>query len=125
MNTSISKSKQAMCMSHVFAAEGFSKSDALLWAWYLVNFRTTLQNGVVRFSYIKKDGSLRLAKGTLNPTIIPEHKLPKGDMSDGAALYEHNYAVINYYDIDKQDWRAFRITEFKERLGYAIVVIMR
>lgn len=38
----------------------------------LDTFRNALKSGVVNFKYTKKDGSVREAKGTLNPEIIGE-----------------------------------------------------
>lgn len=78
--------------------------------WSLVRLREQLKNGIVTFTFFKQDGSIRYAKGTLHELLIPEDKKPKGDMSDGAAM--PNYKSIAYFDLDKQDWRAFSIDKF-------------
>lgn len=85
-------------------------------AWSLVRLREMLKNGIVTFTYYKWDGSLRKAKGTLHELLIPDDKKPKGDMSDGAA--KHNYKSIAYFDLDKQEWRAFSIDKF---IGFVTV----
>ena len=82
-------------------------SDRLRLAWYFVHFRELLKTAVVTFSYWKKDGSLREAKGTLCDILIPEEDKPKG-----SPTYEPNFSSVPYYDLDKKDWRAFRITDF-------------
>ena len=39
---------------------------AVINGWYFVRFRKALNNGVIRFSFWKKDGSIREAVGTTN-----------------------------------------------------------
>ena len=41
------------------------------------NLKKQMRNGVVEFSYTKKDGSTRVAKGTLNFDIMGEDNKPK------------------------------------------------
>lgn len=84
--------------------------------WSLVRLREQLKNGIVTFTFFKQDGSLRDAKGTLHEILIPDDKKPKGDMSDGAAM--PNYKSIPYFDLDKQEWRAFSIDKF---IGFVTV----
>lgn len=85
-------------------------SNALKLAWYFVRFKQRLKQGICTFTFIKHDGTQREAKGTLHPLLIPEDKKPKGDMSDGAVL--PNFKSIAYFDLDKQDWRAFTLENF-------------
>lgn len=56
-----------------------------------------LVKGPVHFSYIKKDGSLRNANGTLDRSIIPSANLPKGGNPPANTL--------PYYDLDSLWWR--------------------
>ena len=85
-------------------------SDRLHLAWFFVHFCQALRNGVVTFSFWKKDGSIREAKGTTHPLFIPLDKKPTSDSSlKGRAI---NYGTINFYDLEKQDWRSFNITNF-------------
>ena len=63
-----------------------------------------LKVGIVEFTYTKKDGSTRTAKGTTKQTVITESggNLPKGtgmDVSD---------AVTRYYDLNSNGWRSFK-----------------
>lgn len=65
-----------------------------------------LSKGVTEFAFIKKDGSVRIAKGTTNLNLIPNEKHPKGK----AILSEK---VISFFDLDKSDWRCLSAnTEF-------------
>ena len=82
-------------------------SDRLHLAWYFVHFCQALRNGVVTFSFWKKDGSIREAKGTTHPLLIPLDKRPHMDLQ-----HEPNYSAIAFFDLDKQEWRSFSITNF-------------
>ena len=94
-------------------------SQALKYAWWFENFRKKLSTGVWRFSYIKKDGSIREARGTLCMDLIPEDQRPKGINSEalngtGGALNRAEPAagVFPYYDLDAAAWRSFRLDNF-------------
>ena len=87
-------------------------SFALSTAWWFESFRDALSNGFARFTYYKKDGTTRTALGTRAPSLIPVDKLPKGDMSDGAATWEDNIKAIPYFDLDKNEWRSFNVLNF-------------
>lgn len=50
-------------------------------------------------------GEIRQARGTLNMGTIPATKHPKTDKP-------LNPKVFTYYDIDKDDWRCFKIETF-------------
>lgn len=79
-------------------------------AWLLKRFKEALCDGMVEFTYVKKDGSIRRARGTLNGGLIPYEDAPK-DMLQGRGP---GWSVISYYDIDKKAWRAFCISGFIE-----------
>ena len=76
--------------------------------WYFVRFCKALNNGVIRFSFWKKDGSIREAVGTTNLVLIPLDKLPKN------TSYDHlpNYQTITFFDLEKSEWRSFNIASF-------------
>ena len=111
---------RVMHMAHIFARQGMNKSYALTWAWHMQTLRKALLNGIVRFRFIKINGDVRDAKGTLHPLLIPEDKTPKG-----TSTATPNFSSMPFFDLDKQEWRAFRITEFDEVLeAYALTEIM-
>ena len=74
----------------------------------MATFKTTsvedlkqmLHNGIVSFEFIKKDGSVRQAKGTL----VAEH-LPALKENDKSRKPSEN--VVVYFDMDKKSWRSF------------------
>ena len=70
--------------------------------------RTALNEGVVLFEFIKKDGTLRHARGTTSPELIPADNMPQNKRSpQQQALYERQ--VVTFYDIDRKAWRSMRI----------------
>ena len=93
----------------ILRGASLDKSQALHYAWWFEDFRTKLRAGVWRFSYFKKDGSIREARGTLSPLLIPADKLP----SSGASLdKEKSASSFPYYDLDRCAWRSFDIRNF-------------
>lgn len=60
-----------------------------------------LHEGIVEFTYKKKDGSTREAKGTLVEDLLPESSK---DDTRKTAIHE---TCIYYYDLNSSGWRAF------------------
>ena len=58
----------------------------------------------IYFSYMKKDGTMRNAFGTLNPKLIPEEfKIKDYDPT----INEHyNGSNLKYFDLEKNGWRS-------------------
>lgn len=75
----------------------------------LAELKKKLHEGVVEFTYIKKDGSERKAKGTLNFEIIEElgGPIPTGQIT-------HPTYTTRYFDIDKEEWRSFLNDSLKQ-----------
>jgi hypothetical protein len=68
------------------------------------DLRTKLHEGVVQFSFKKKDGSIREAVGTTLMSSIPEDIRPveKGESRE----YTPNPDQIRYFDLEKAGWRS-------------------
>lgn len=92
--------------------EYYDKASSLRGAWWFESFRDAMNNGMARFVYRKADGTTRIALGTRSAALIPADKLPKGDMSDGAAEMEDSIKDIPYFDLEKMEWRSFRVLLF-------------
>ena len=88
-----------------------TSSQALKYAWWFENFRKKLSTGVWSFSYFKKDGTIRQARGTLNFSRIPEEHHPKS-LSSAPDVRPENYDTFPYYDLDAAAWRSFRLDLF-------------
>lgn len=63
--------------------------------------KSKLKQGPVRFAFRKKDGSLRLAYGTLDLDKIPASNHPKGG--------EASPKILPFYDLEKFAWRSIQI----------------
>jgi len=61
--------------------------------------RAKLRRGPFKFSFEKKDGTLREAYGTLNMELIPESNRPKTDQSSSPM-------IVPFYDLEKGAWRS-------------------
>lgn len=66
------------------------------------DLRTHLQNRVVKFMFVKRDGSLREAIGTLNLGLIPT----QGHPTSGRPSPE---SVVNFWDVMKGAWRCLSV----------------
>ena len=79
----------------------------------MATFKTTsveeLQNllhkEIVNFSFTKKDGTIRQAKGTLLKEYLPA---PKADSKP----HKKNENVVVFYDLDKNEFRSLRKEAF-------------
>ena len=72
------------------------------------DLKKALNEGIVLFEFIKKDGSLRHARGTTCPDLVPSDDTPKNKRTpEQQALYDRQ--TIAFYDIDKKGWRSMRI----------------
>lgn len=67
-----------------------------------MELRERLANGVVKFYFQKKDGSLREALGTTQLVAIPTEQHPQG-------VRQSPPSVVTFFDIEKQGWRCTRI----------------
>ena len=72
------------------------------------DLKKALNEGIVLFEFIKKDGSLRPVRGTTCPDLVPTPDTPKGVRTpEQQAAYKRQTVV--FYDIDKKAWRSMRI----------------
>lgn len=70
--------------------------------------RKALNEGVVLFQFVKKDGTLRDARGTTCPDLIPTDNMPQGKRTpEQQAAFQR--PTVAFYDIDKKGWRCMRI----------------
>jgi hypothetical protein len=72
------------------------------------DLKNALYEGTVLFEFIKKDGTLRHARGTTCPDLVPADDTPKGKRTpEQQAAYDRQ--TVAFYDIDKKGWRSMRI----------------
>lgn len=96
----------------LFKGAQVNQAQALHYSWYFErDFRKLLHEAPQRFYYFKKDGSLREARGTLDLSLIPADKHPKGSTPDTPNTVSEN-CPFTYFDLDKAAWRSFHIDDF-------------
>ncbi|MBQ7531961.1 MAG: hypothetical protein IJT12_09695 [Paludibacteraceae bacterium] len=132
---SIKKNSRVMHMAHAlyrhYVASGFVPatgyvplwSDSVREAWRLMRVRAALTRGVVLLRYYS-GLKVNERRGTLCPQYIPSSCAPSGRLSleIEQGLAKGNWDVMNYYDLEKQGWRSFRLTMLFEASPVTIEV---
>lgn len=67
-----------------------------------------MREGVVTVVFEKTDGTERKMRCTLNESMIPEEKRPKGERK------KNNDQIQPAFDLDVGDWRSFRWSSVKK-----------
>lgn len=81
----------------------FTMRKALLTSWRAEKLRKSMEGGnVVEFVFVKLDGTIRIAKGT-----IPELKMGL----EGKIKTVGQNSVVNYFDVEKDAWRSFKAVQ--------------
>jgi hypothetical protein len=70
-------------------------------AMQIKHLKDKMRNGVAHFIFMKNDGTIREAWGTLNKSLI-ETKV------NGRGVSREYYSTTAYFDIEKGAWRSFR-----------------
>lgn len=78
----------------------FDMSQALKLAWVNLRLKNEMENRIVRFRFVRVDGIVREASGTLDERVVPA---PKGNDTR-----TKSDAVQVYYDIERGGFRSFR-----------------
>ena len=83
----------------------FSDSD---WEKFAVWIKDLLKTDIVTVTFNKKDGTERIMKCTLNPTMLPtkvvtEEKSPRAK----------NENVLSVFDVESNGWRSFTLRSVK------------
>lgn len=69
----------------------------------LLNLRKTK---IIKVTFIKKNGDVRIMRCTTNSVYIPEDKMPHQNI-----VYNDNQ--IRVFDVDKRQWRSFLIENLR------------
>lgn len=77
---------------------GFTMSEALKEAWANIKLLAEMRKGIVKFYFVKVDGSKREAYGTLSESLVPA---VSGERRT-------NNTCQTYFDTEKQAWRCFK-----------------
>jgi hypothetical protein len=75
--------------------------------------KTRLQQGICNLVYVKVDGFIRQAQGTLNFDLIPVEARPKMP-AEGQQPKLYSEDLIRYYDTGSLGWRSFVVNNLIE-----------
>ena len=79
---------------------GFTMSDALKAAWRNFKLRAAMAARICKFYFLKVDGTIREAYGTLKADLLPA--------TAGEDTRKKNDTVQTYFDTEKQEWRCYK-----------------
>lgn len=92
--------REVMTLAWQFVRKnGYTMSEALKTAWANIKLRSALSKRIVKFYFLKVDGTLREAYGTLMSDRIPA---TSGDNR------KRNDTVQVYFDTEKEEYRCFK-----------------
>lgn len=75
--------------------------DGISKALLIEQLKSKLHKGMVKFAYLKRDGSIRIAFGTTKSDFINDKVCGWGESRE-------NYATTAYFDLERCEWRSFR-----------------
>ena len=86
---------------------GFDQSKSFRQAYLVLELLGQLGRGVVTFEYMKRDGTLREARGTLCQRLMPQ---PEADKVEKDEKRQRDYYRLDYayWDWEKRAFRSFR-----------------
>ena len=87
-------------MNHVDVITATSKGLALE-----AMKKRMMRGECVRFAYMKLDGTVRIAVGTLQPQAVQANV-------QGTGIPKRFYGMFAYLDLEKMDWRGFKEERF-------------
>lgn len=85
----------------IMADETKEKVDSAIKFWEKV-----IKEPYVNLKFIKKDGSVRYMKCTLNFSKIPKDKHPKGVNVANILKLMQSKGIIHVFDLEKEEWRS-------------------
>lgn len=78
---------------------GYTMSEALRVAWANAKNKAKMSIGIAKFYFMKVDGSMREAFGTLRGDLLP---------NISKCNRKSNDTVQVYFDTEKQEWRCYK-----------------
>lgn len=87
-------------MNHVDSISAISKAAALE-----CMKKRMMRGEVVRFAYVKKNGEIRIAVGTLQEHAVKANVV-------GTGVPKRFYGMFAYIDLEKMNWRGFLENRF-------------
>ena len=94
-------SSSTVVRANVIAQRTNSEEIGIIKAMMIAQLKEKLTNGVTHFIFIKKDGTVREAWGTTNPSLAAKH-------TNGNGVSRELFKTTAYFDIEKGGWRSLR-----------------
>ena len=95
------------CANRLITEEGMERKRAFAQAKKALHLLEKLGMGEARFEYLKANGELRKARGTLCHGISPE--LDSYEFKDDKPdVGQKDFGIIVYFDLDKEEFRSFK-----------------
>ena len=85
----------------VIAKRTQSEEIGIIKSMMIEQLKEKLANGVAHFIFIKKNGEVREAWGTTNPSLSAKH-------INGNGVSREMFKTTAYFDIEKGGWRSLR-----------------
>lgn len=104
MNTIITTATNNALVARHIAAVSVKKNSALVGvakAMLIEEAKRQMREGTCHFLYVKKDGSVREAFGTLNASLCGKH-------INGRGVSPETWGCSCYFDCEKGEFRSFR-----------------
>ena len=104
MNTTISTSTNNVLVARHIAVISVKKGSTLIGvakSMLIEEAKRQMRAGTCHFLYVKKDGSVREAFGTLNPVLCRKH-------INGNGTSPEVWGCSCYFDVEKGQFRSFR-----------------
>ena len=95
------------CANRLIMDEGLERKHAFEQAAKAFHLLEQLGKGEVRFEYLKTNGELRQARGTLCHGISPE--FDNYEFKDKPDVGQRDYGIIVYFDLDKEEFRSLHV----------------
>ena len=73
----------------------------------LNELKSRMREGIVKFAYLKKDNSERIAYGTLMPQLMSDKVLGTGLCGDARK-------VCTYFDVERGEFRCFQLQSLEK-----------
>jgi len=93
---------------------GLKQSNALRRAHMTAAVLGRLGKGVARFTYLKDDGSLRSARGTLHRGIDPDFDNYEGKGNGKRRDNSNTEGIYTYWDLERHAFRTFKAANLIE-----------
>ena len=94
-------SSTTVVRASVITQRTHNEEIGIIKAMMIEQLKEKLANGVAHFIFIKKNGEVREAWGTTNPSLSVKH-------INGNGITREVFKTTAYFDIEKGGWRSLR-----------------